>query len=51
MILFSDTLIALREFMEYGKWDFLVLPTYYLAHIVITRALWQYFRTEDVSGR
>lgn len=41
LILFSDTLIAFREFMEYGRWDFLVLPTYYLAHIVITWSVWK----------
>jgi hypothetical protein len=45
LILFSDTLIALAEFMGYDQWDFLVLPTYYLAHIVITWSVWQRFRT------
>lgn len=44
LILFSDTLIAFGEFMEYDRWDFLILPTYYLAHIVITWSLWQRFR-------
>ncbi len=39
LILFSDTLIAFREFMGYNRWDFLILPTYYLAHMVITWAL------------
>ena len=41
LILFSDTLIAFREFMDYDHWDFLILPTYYLAHIFIT---WAVFR-------
>jgi len=44
LILFSDTLIALREFMAYTRWDFLILPTYYGAHILVTmavRELWQ----------
>ncbi len=45
LILFSDTLIALAEFMGQAQWDFLVLPTYYLAHIVITWSVWQRFRT------
>lgn len=47
LILFSDTLIALAEFMKYKQWDFLVLPTYYLAHIVITWSVWQRFRFSD----
>jgi hypothetical protein len=51
LILFSDTLIAFREFMAYGKWDFLVLPTYYLAHIVITWALLRNFNPRDLSGK
>lgn len=47
LILFSDTLIALAEFMKYDQWDFLVLPTYYLAHIVITWSVWQRFQSAD----
>jgi len=50
LILFSDTLIAFREFMEYQRWDFLILPTYYLAHIVITWALWRSSRSEMATG-
>lgn len=50
LILFSDTLIAFREFMDYGGWDYLVLPTYYLAHIVITWALWRSFRRGTVAA-
>lgn len=50
LILFSDTLIAIREFMGYGGWDFLVLPTYYLAHIVITWALWRSLDFEAASA-
>lgn len=41
LILFSDTLIALREFMAYTRWDFLILPTYYGAHILVTMAVWE----------
>ena len=44
LILFSDTLIAFREFMAYTRWDFLILPTYYLAHILVTFAVWERFR-------
>ena len=40
LILFSDTLIAFREFMQYTRWDFLILPTYYLAHILVTLGVW-----------
>jgi len=39
LILFSDTIIAFREFTGYKEFDFLVLPTYYLAHISITFSL------------
>ncbi len=50
LILFSDTLIAIREFMQHDQWDFLVLPTYYLAHIVIAWSLWKSYETETQSG-
>lgn len=39
LIVFSDTIIALTEFLGYSKLDFMILPTYYLAHISITFAL------------
>lgn len=39
LILFSDTIIALTEFVGYKTFDFLILPTYYLAHISITFSL------------
>ena len=44
LILFSDTLIAFREFMAYTRWDFLILPTYYLAHILVLGAVWALYR-------
>ena len=49
LILFSDTLIAFGEFMDYDRWDFLILPTYYLAHIVITWAIWTRFQGASES--
>ncbi len=39
MILFSDTIISFREFLGYKEMDFLVLPTYYIAHISVTFSL------------
>ncbi len=36
LLLFSDTIIALREFVGYSSLGKLVLPTYYLCHIFIT---------------
>ncbi len=36
LILFSDTIISLSEFLGYKTFDLLILPTYYLAHISIT---------------
>jgi len=40
-IVFSDTLIALHEFMHTAKWLYhtLMMPTYYAAHILITAAV------------
>ncbi len=48
LILFSDTIIALREFMEYDNLNFFILPTYYLAHIVIVFSLMKRHRDESV---
>ena len=39
LILFSDTIIAFREFAGYDNLNFLILPTYYLAHIIIVFSL------------
>jgi uncharacterized membrane protein YhhN len=36
LVLFSDTIISLNEFLDYHKLAFIILPTYYLAHISIT---------------
>ncbi len=40
LILFSDTLISFKEFISYDSLNFLILPTYYLAQICITIALY-----------
>ena len=39
LVLLSDTIIALNEFASYGAINFLILPTYYAAHMSITFAL------------
>ena len=39
LILFSDTIISLSEFLGDDRFDFMILPTYYLAHISITLSL------------
>jgi len=39
LVLLSDTIIALNEFSSYGALNFLILPTYYAAHMSITYAL------------
>ena len=39
MVLFSDTIIAFKEFGGYSRLKFLILPTYYLAQISVTFAL------------
>ena len=41
LILFSDTIIAFKEFVGYKELNYLILPTYYLAHISITLSLIQ----------
>lgn len=38
-LLFSDTIIALREFTDFKGWGLLIMPTYYLSHILMTFAL------------
>ena len=39
LLVFSDTLIALNEFVGYKDLRFLIMPTYYAAHIFVTTAL------------
>ncbi len=39
LVVFSDTIISLTEFLGYTVLDFLILPTYYLAHISIAFSL------------
>lgn len=39
LILISDTVISFKEFTTYQELNFLILPTYYAAHIAITFAL------------
>lgn len=39
LILFSDTIIAHKEFVGFKELNFLILPTYYLAHITIVFSL------------
>jgi uncharacterized membrane protein YhhN len=50
LVLFSDTLIAITEFMGNDRWEFLILPTYYMAHIVITWSVSQRFRAAIAIG-
>ena len=38
-ILFSDTIISFNEFLQYKALNWLILPTYYLAHITISAAV------------
>jgi hypothetical protein len=39
LLVFSDTIIALRRFVGYSDWGFLILPSYFASHIIITFAL------------
>jgi len=45
LIIFSDTIIAFKEFVDYHMFDFLITPTYYLAHIFITFSLIKRFES------
>ncbi|MGI6573582.1 MAG: lysoplasmalogenase [Fermentimonas sp.] len=44
LLLFSDTIIGLREFTGYTSLGKLILPTYYLCHIFITYSVIARFR-------
>ena len=46
LILFSDTIIAYREFVGFRELSFLILPTYYLAHIAIVFSIMNRFMRE-----
>ncbi len=48
LVLFSDTLIALYEYLGYREFNFLILPTYYAAHIVVTFALMQRIKNDAI---
>lgn len=53
LILFSDTIIAFKEFVGYRELNWLILPTYYLAHISITFSVmrkWQLSVNEYISS-
>ena len=39
LLVFSDTIIALKDFTGHKELGFLILPTYFASHIVITMAL------------
>lgn len=47
LVVFSDTIISLTEFLAYTALDFLILPTYYMAHISITFAMIQRMQLEQ----
>jgi hypothetical protein len=46
LILFSDTIIAFKEFTLFHMLSFLILPTYYLAQLCITFSLMTTMRTK-----
>ena len=48
LILFSDTIISLNEFTSYTALNFLILPTYYAAHISISFALIRRLRSAEI---
>jgi uncharacterized membrane protein YhhN len=36
LIVLSDTLISFNEFLGWGQWNWLILPTYYLAQLCVS---------------
>ncbi len=49
LILFSDTIIALREFVGYHSLNALILPTYYLSHIFIAYSILYLQRPKEMG--
>jgi hypothetical protein len=49
LILFSDTIIACNEFSAYKILSFLIMPTYYASHVLITLALMGIMKTPGPS--
>ncbi len=49
LILFSDTIISFKEFVGYKDLNYLILPTYYLAHIAVTFAVLKRFVGSSVA--
>jgi hypothetical protein len=39
LVVFSDTIISFKEFLDYDGLNWLILPTYYLAHLAITLSI------------
>ena len=40
LLLFSDTLISLREFWNWSRGSAWILPTYYLSQLLVTATVW-----------
>lgn len=51
LILLSDTIIAFKEFAGYKELNFLILPTYYFAHIAIVFSLIRRHLTEPETKK
>ena len=49
LILFSDTIISLKEFLRYDNLNYMILPTYYLAHISITFSLIRKVELKEIA--
>ncbi len=47
LVLFSDTIIAFSAFCSYTKLNWLILPTYYLAHLCVTFSLIARFKKQS----
>lgn len=47
LVVFSDTIISLSEFLHYRHLNWLILPTYYLAHVTITLGMQTRFRAKS----
>ena len=50
LIVLSDSIISFREFLDFRLLTFLILPTYYLAHISITYSLLRRYQSKPGVG-
>lgn len=51
LILISDTIISLKEFLGNNNYNYMILPTYYLAHLSISFSLIRAYGNSEKNHR